>query len=113
MENIIENEIGVEKIDSVECSEEKKKRGRQQGWVNTKFYIWEVRLYDSTTKTFKEGKYTSIKDINEKLGLTLNSDFVRRIITRYRADITMKNKQNSFLHRYGHIQIKKIKEEIK
>ena len=92
-----------------------KKAGRPKGSGNVKAYKWKVILFDDKTKSFKEGKYTSVNHINKELNLDkpLNSDYVRRIMTRYRADPNMRNKENSFLARYGHIQIEKIYEPIK
>ena len=87
--------------------------GRPKGTPNNKTYRWKVIIFDNETKTFKEGKYYSVPHINQELNLSLNSDYVRRIMTKYRADRTMRNKENSFLARYGHIQIEKINEPIK
>lgn len=56
----------------------------------------------------KVGKFSSIKELNDEWGMKLNSDYVKRIMTRYRADENMRNKENSFLARYGHINIEKI-----
>ena len=89
-----------------------KKAGRPKGTPNNKTYRWKVMLFDNSTKTFKEGKYTSVNNINQELNLNLNSDYVRRIMTKYRADPNMRNKENSFLARYGHIQIEKICEPV-
>ena len=89
------------------------KRGRPKGVGNQSYLKWEVCIFDKDTNTFKEGKYISVKDINEDLGLKINSDYVKRIMTHYRADTTMRNKDNSFLARYGHIKIKKIYEPVK
>lgn len=95
MDNIVEN-----------------KGGRPAGSKNNKTLKWKVIIYDVSTKTFKEGKFITVKDINEAYNLNLNSDYVKRIRTRYRADPKMRNKENSFLARYGHIQIEKIYEPI-
>mgnify|MGYP003624910896 FL=1 len=89
-----------------------KKAGRPKGTSNNKTYKWKVILFDDKTKLFKEGKYTSVNHINQELNLKLNADYVRRIITKYRADPNMRNGENSFLARYGHIQIEKIYEPI-
>ncbi len=91
---------------------EKKSRGRPAGSTTSKVYRWEVRIFDKETNTFKEGKCCSVKDINEKFALNLNNDYVKRIMTKYRADMSMRNKENSFLARYGHIQINKINEKV-
>ena len=87
-------------------------RGRKAGSRNQKTYHWEVCVFDKETNTFKEGKFCSIKELNEKFNLSLNSDYVRRIMTNYRADLTQRNKQNSFIQRWGHIKIKRIHEHI-
>ena len=92
---------------------EKNPVGRPKGTQNNKVYKWKVMLFDNSTKSFKEGKYTSVNHINQELNLNLNSDYVKRIMTKYRADPNMRNKENSFLARYGHIQIEKIYEPIK
>tara|TARA_R110000765_G_scaffold320967_1_gene412905 strand:+ start:98 stop:382 length:285 start_codon:yes stop_codon:yes gene_type:complete len=89
-----------------------KKAGRPKGTSNNKTYKWKVILFDDKTKLFKEGKYTSVNHINQELNLNLNADYVRRIMTKYRADPNMRNGENSFLARYGHIQIEKIYEPI-
>lgn len=88
------------------------KGGRPKGSGNKKHYNWNVVMFDKNTNTFRKGKYISVNDINKDLGLNLNSDYVRRIMTKYRADLTQKNKENSFLSRWGHISIEKIKEPI-
>lgn len=88
------------------------KKGRPKGSGNNKTYKWKVILFDNESKSFKEGKYFSVSHINKELNLNLNSDYVRRIMTHYRADEKMRNKENSFLARYGHIKIEKIIEPI-
>ena len=90
----------------------KETRGRPKGSPNVGIYTWDVTVFYKETNTFKREKCTTIKDINEKFGLKLNSDYVKRICTKYRADMTMRNKQNSFLARWGFIDIKKINERI-
>jgi len=89
-----------------------KKAGRPAGAKNNKTLKWKVIMYDDSTKCFKEGKFITVKDINEAFNLNLNSDYVKRIMTKYRADQKMRNKENSFLARYGHIQIEKICEPV-
>tara|TARA_R110001632_G_scaffold27573_1_gene74020 strand:+ start:67 stop:357 length:291 start_codon:yes stop_codon:yes gene_type:complete len=91
---------------------ENKSKGRPKGSSNTSYYKWKVILFDNDTKRFVEGKYTSVPQINKELNLNLNADYVRRIMTKYRADTSMRNKENSFLARYGHIQIEKIYEKV-
>lgn len=93
-------------------TEIKKTAGRPKGVGNVKTYKWDVTIFDKETNTFKKGKCTTIADINEKFGLKLNSDYVKRISTKYRADMDMKMKKNSFLARWGNISIKKIYEPV-
>lgn len=92
--------------------ENKKGKGRPKGSGNVSYYKWKVMLFDNDTKRFVEGKYTSVNHINKELNLNLNADYVRRIMTKYRADPNMRNGENSFLARYGHIQIEKIHEKV-
>jgi len=91
---------------------EARKRGRKTGWKNDTHYKWEVIIFDKATNKFIRGKYTSIEDINNKLDMKLNSDYVRRIRTGYRADTKMRNGVNSFFARWGNIEILKINELI-
>jgi len=105
MNNLVENSL-LEKV------KEKNSVGRPKGTKNDKVYKWKVILFNNETKSFREGKYTSVNHINKELNLNLNSDYVKRIMTKYRADPNMRNKENSFLARYGHIQIQKIYEPI-
>ena len=105
MNNLVENSL-LEKVKT------KPPVGRPKGTPNNKTYKWKVILFDNETKSFKEGKYYSVNHINQELNLNLNSDYVRRIMTKYRADPNMRNKENSFLARYGHIQIQKIYEPV-
>ena len=92
--------------------ENKNNAGRKKGSGNRSFYKWDVTLFDKETNTFKEGKFCSITDLNKEWGLKLNSDYVKRIMTKYRADMTQRNKENSFMARYGHIKINKIYEKV-
>ena len=87
-------------------------KGRPLGASNVKTYKWDVIVFNKETNTFKREKCITIADINEKFGLKLNSDYVKRISTKYRADMDMKMKKNSFLARWGNIQIAKIYEPV-
>ena len=91
---------------------EKPKRGRPAGSVTNNVYKWEVLVFDKTTNTFNKGKCKSLADINKQFELNLTHDLVKRIETKFRADMTMRNKENSFLARWGHIEIKKINEKV-
>jgi|TARA_R110000824_G_C14751547_1_gene628650 hypothetical protein len=102
----------LEEVSSIQEMPKKETRGRPAGVKNIKNYKWDVTVFDKTTNTFKREKCITIADINEKFGLKLNSDYVKRIVTKYRADMSMKNKENSFLARWGFIQIEKIYEPI-
>ena len=83
-------------------------KGKAKGVVNNKNLKWKITVFDKDTNTFKEGKFTTISALNESMNLNLNGDYVRRIMTKYRADTTMRNGENSFLNRWGHIKIEKI-----
>jgi len=88
-------------------------KGKIAGCENNKKYHWYIIMFDKETGQMKEGKYTTIKKLNEDLGLKLNTDYVKRIMTHYRTDEKMRNKENSFLARWGHIKINKINEPIR
>ena len=90
----------------------KTNKGRKKGSGNCSYLKWEVIIFDKETSTFKEGKFISINALNAEWNLELNADYVRRIMTKYRADMSGRNKENSFIARYGHIKIKKIHEKI-
>jgi hypothetical protein len=113
MNNILEKNSLLEKEKTKGFKGDKSPPGRPKGTTNNKTYKWKVVIFDNETKSFKEGKYTSVNHINKELGFNLNADYVRRIMTKYRADISMRNKENSFLARYGHIHIEKINEPVK
>ena len=85
--------------------------GRKKGTLNKKYYKWSVVMFDKKTNSFKEDRFFSIKHLNEEWDLNLNSDYVKRIITRYRTDLNQRNKENSFLQRWGHLKITKIYEK--
>lgn len=85
-------------------------QGRGVGSSNWKKLKWEVIMFDKATNTFKGGKYGTVKELNQSLGLNLSGDTVWRLITKSRVDETQRNKENSFLGRYGHIKINKIDE---
>ena len=89
-----------------------KNGGRKKGSPNRSYYKWDVVIFDKTTNTFKEGKFCSITELNKEWDLKLNSDYVKRIMTKYRADLLQRNKENSFIARYGHIKIEKIHEKV-
>ena len=86
-------------------------KGKQFGAVNCKHLKWKITILDTSTGQTKSGKFTTIAKLNEAMDLNLNGDFVKRSMYNYRTDLTMRNKQNSFLSRYGHIKIEKIFEK--
>jgi len=57
MNNIVENSL-LEKVKT------KSQAGRPKGTPNNKTYKWKVILFDDKTKSFKEGKYTSVNSLN-------------------------------------------------
>jgi hypothetical protein len=85
-------------------------KGRGEGSTNWKKYKWYVTVYDKNTDSFRTGKFSSIKEINEKMKLNLTVDICWRLRTLNRVDTSKRNKENSFLSRYGHIKLEKIDE---
>ena len=85
-------------------------KGKAKGVKNNKNLKWKITIFDKETNSFKEGKITTISALNEGMGLKLNGDYVKRIMTKYRADPNQRNGINSFLNRWGHIKIEKILE---
>ena len=82
--------------------------GRGFGHKNYKNYKWDIVYFDKEKNEMKTGKYVSINDLNEKLGLNLTNDIVWRLTTLKKVDVNKRNKENSFLSRYGHIKLTKI-----
>ncbi len=97
---------------AISTIKEKNYKGKIAGCENNNTYHWHIVMFDKNINQMREGKYTTIKKLNEDLGLKLNGDYVKRIMTHYRADETMRNKENSFLARWGHIKINRINEKI-
>ena len=87
-------------------------RGRPKNVPNKNTYKWKVIMFDRQTEQLKIGKFFSIPHLNDEWDLKLNSDYVRRIMSKYRVDEDRKKKENSFLARWGHITIEKINEKI-
>ena len=87
-------------------------KGKPKGSTNNKNLKWKITIFDKDTNTYREGKFTTISALNESMNLKLNADYVKRIMTHYRADEKMRNGENSFLARWGHIKIEKIFEKI-
>jgi hypothetical protein len=86
--------------------------GRRTGRPNYKNYKWEVIMFDKETQEIKQGKYFTLKDLNKKLELNLTTDHIWRMTTGNRVDVTKKLKDNSFLTKFAHIKVKKIKEAV-
>ena len=86
-------------------------QGRGRGNGNYKKYKWSITMFDKETNTLKKGKFSTIKDMNEGMSLALTGDIVWRLTTGNRVDTSQRNKDNSFLSRYGNISIEKIDEK--
>ena len=84
--------------------------GRAKGSENYKKNKWEIVFFDKDTNEIRQGKFTTIKKLNEEFNLNLSNDMVWRLVTGNRVDKDKKNKDNSFLSRYGHIKLTKISE---
>ena len=102
--------LGVEKGNTPSVDGRSSNPGRPKNGTNFKTLKWNVCMYDKETQQLKQAKFSSITELNNVWGLKLNSDYVKRIMTHYRADENMRNKENSFLARWGHIKIEKINE---
>ena len=85
-------------------------KGRGEGNSNWKKYKWSVIMFDKETNEFKTGKFVSLNELNKEMGLTLTVDTSWRLRTLKRVDTDKRNKENSFLGRYGHIKLEKIDE---
>lgn len=83
---------------------------RTKGSVNSKKYKWSVLMFDKDTGEFKQGKYSSINEMNNDLGTNISNDLAWRIITKNKVDTSKKFKDNSFLSKYQHIKLEKIDE---
>ena len=84
--------------------------GKPKNAPNRLYYKWEVMIFDKDKNEFSSGKFSTITELNEKMDLKLNNDLAYRLHSRYRCDETGRNKENSFVKRWGHIKLKKIKE---
>jgi hypothetical protein len=105
----MENESEVVKV---KYAKPKGFAGRGFGNKTTKIYKWDITLFDKENNEFKSGKFCTIRDINEKMNLKLTTDIIWRLTTLSRVDTNKRNKENSFLARFGHIKITKIREPI-
>jgi hypothetical protein len=85
-------------------------KGRGEGSTNWKKYKWSVIVFDKDTNSFKTGKFVSLDELNKEMGLSLTVDTSWRLRTLKRVDVNKRNKDNSFLSRYGHIKLEKISE---
>jgi len=85
-------------------------KGRGLGSTNWKKYKWSVIVFDKETNSIKTGKFSSLNEINEKMSLNLTLDTSWRLRTLKNVDTQKRNKENSFLSRYGHIKLEKIDE---
>lgn len=86
--------------------------GKKKGDTTWRKYKWAITMYDKDTGVMKSGKFCTIPQANEQLGLNLTNDIVYRIRTLKRVDTNKRQKENSFLSRYGHIKIDKIDEWV-
>ena len=85
-------------------------KGRGEGNGNWKKYKWSVIMFDKETNEIKTGKFVSLDELNTVMGLNLSVDTSWRLRTLKRVDTLKRNKENSFLSKYGHIKLEKISE---
>lgn len=76
-----------------------------------KNYRWHIIIYYKELNKFKDYKYTTIKEMNDDLGLNLSADLAWRLSSgkKYK-DSTGSRSMNE---KYGHIKLTKINELIK
>tara|TARA_R110002012_G_scaffold31010_3_gene93554 strand:- start:464 stop:742 length:279 start_codon:yes stop_codon:yes gene_type:complete len=86
--------------------------GRPKGSVDCKYYRWLIVICDKNTGNIIDcNKYFTIADFNNKNDdIYLTGDYVKKIMTNDRVDTTGKLGKDSFVAKYGHIKIQKIKE---
>jgi len=81
-----------------------------------KYYRWEIVIFDQEKKQFTQGKYRTMKELNEDLGLKISGDLAWRLTngvkTGKRYDADGKAGSWSMKEKYGHIKLTKINELI-
>ncbi len=85
--------------------------GRQPGSRNYKTYKYQITMYDKETNRIKTGKFFCLRHINEELNLSLSGEMLHRMHSHYRIDPLMTKGKNSFLVKYGHINVERINEK--
>lgn len=83
---------------------------KPKGVENRKYYMWDLILFDKESGMLSQHKFSTIKELNETTGLNLTNDLAYRLHSKYRTDLNARNGENSFLKKYGHIKLQKIKE---
>ena len=86
--------------------------GRKVGSATRHVLKWKVTYYDFLNETCVQGKFPSIRVLNEKWDLKLTGEHVKKITTNYRVDMDRKMGDNSFLSKFGHLQIERINERV-
>ena len=71
---------------------------------------WQIVIFDKENLEMRSGKFCTVKELNESMGLNLTPEFIWRLTTKKRVDEQRRNGLNSFLSRYAHIKIDKINE---
>jgi len=84
--------------------------GRKLGGKNTKNYKWRISMYNKEENNMKTGRYFCLDDMKEDLGVNWTNDVIRRLHSKTNVDMTAKLGDKSFLNKYGHIHLEKIKE---
>jgi hypothetical protein len=83
---------------------------RTKGSINQSKYKWEILMFDKENGSFKQGKYSTITELNKDLELNISNDLAWRLITQHRVDSDKKFKDKSFVSKYQHIKLSKIDE---
>ena len=94
--------------------ENNKKAGRPANAATYKLYKWKAIITDKDTNERKEGKFCSIKQLNELWNLNLNNETAYRLTSKKfdKYDKTAKLGERSFLKRWEHLKLEKIKEFV-
>jgi len=84
---------------------EESNRGRPVGSPNRTHYKWRLTVFCKDTNTFRGGKYSTIRELNEEQGTRWSCDFVNRLYTRRGVN---ESPGGTFTRKHGHLRLEKI-----
>ena len=82
-------------------------RGRPTGSPNRTHYKWLLTVFDKDSNTFRGGKYSTVKEMNEVQGTNWSCDFINRLYTRRGVN---PSPTGTFTKKHGHLKLEKINE---